>query len=132
MPLPTNLPPELINNCGFDTFRPFGAGTPHIEGGVGTLVSAFQCGRSTGGAELHWSHILYLDPPFDIKDNVSRIGGGQSWTYADGDKVRVYMPFGYVDYVVVFVDYIKDNTTDPGGDSGIITVYLQRSLVVVL
>lgn len=129
MPLPPNIPPELINNCGFETYRPFGSPTVHIGDGIGTIVNARACGRSTGGSELHWDHILYLDPPFDIRDGLSRTVGGQGILYSDGDRVRQFMPFGYVNYVVVAVDYEKDNTTDPGGDSGIIIVYLMRSSI---
>jgi hypothetical protein len=127
MPPPANIPSELLNNCLFELYRPYLASTPINENGIGTLVGQFPCGRTPGGANLLYSHILYIDPPFDIRDKVIRNPGGDSLIYADGDRVRVFMPFGQVNYVVVWVDYVKDNSTDPSQDSGVITCYLLRS-----
>lgn len=127
IPLPLNLPPELLNNCSFDLYRPYGASTAIQEGVVGTLLSALQCGRSPGGSNLIWTHVLYLDPPVDIRDNLFRPLGALGYVYSDGDRVRQFTSFGAINYSVVFVDYERDNTTDPSQDNGIISVYLFRT-----
>lgn len=124
MPIP-NLNPGSVDNASYQIHRPFGAASARSSG-TGSLVDSLPCGRSPGGSNLLYTHVLYVGSSEDVRDGCSRTAGGDAILYADGDEVRVTTPFGYTRFAVVWVGsaYDKGSISDPS--LGGIPVYLLR------
>lgn len=95
----------------FDIRRPFG-GALFVSGLVGVFYSDNPIGRGSysGGNYYNWSHFLDVASGVDIRDGMSRSGGLDVISYADGDEVRIPSGAGVTRYVVVFVAPMRDLT----------------------
>lgn len=114
------IPAELLpTTC--DIYRPFGAGAATHTNVRCRLVTDLYRGRGTGGGVPHWTHYLDLDPAADILDGCTRLPGGSTVTYADGDEVRVPAGAANPRFVVVWVE-----TVDPGTPREFKRAYLTR------
>lgn len=89
-------------NTTFDVYRPFGAGAALTTGNACRLIEQMDEGRRPDSSGLNWSHYLECELSVDVRDGVLRTAGANSFTYADGDEVRIPDSTG-TSYAVVFV-----------------------------
>jgi hypothetical protein len=88
--------------------RPFGSGSVAASG-----IACRLTGDLRGEAPLvdrSWTHVLTLNPDVDIRDGITRTGGVDRVTYADGDEVRVPSGGSSPRFVVVWVERCETGT----------------------
>jgi hypothetical protein len=98
----------------FTLYRPFNAVLPTASGVAGTLFDRIHAGRSPGGSNLLWSHVLEVGSATpEIIDNCSRTGGGNAILYSDGDEIRITRQGGgkIEKFVVVWVERTSASQT---------------------
>ena len=96
MPLPASFAQTT-----FDVYRAFG-GAQFSTGNFCKLVEQMDIGRRPESAGLNWSHYIDFNMPVDVRDGVTRVAGSNTFTYADGDEIRIPDSNGTT-YVTVFV-----------------------------
>lgn len=102
--MPTPSLPDF--NYSFDLRRPFGAGADLISDVPCNWAPAMYGGGSDWGAgAVQWDAWIDHANDVDVRDGITRAAGVGSWTYADGDEVRISAPGSgrLYRYVVVFV-----------------------------
>ena|SRR5437867_2854512 len=106
MSIPAN---HLTTTC--DIYRPFGAGSPTTTAVACRLVTDLAGGRGVGAnGSVIWTEYLDVDDTADIRDGCTRLAGGDSVIYADGDEVRIPNGSGSR-YVVVWVELVNRGTS---------------------
>jgi hypothetical protein len=119
-----SLDPALLTTT-FDSFRPFGASTPHLSNQACRLANDMPCGRGSGlSGILMWTHVMDVQPGTDVLDGCGREAGGDFVLYADGDGIRSPHLSGSI-YAVVWTAIINQGTADE-----FLRVYLLRDLWV--